>query len=60
MPPEISRTMSALLAEAREFLPRLTMFEIEHNLCEWDKYCRIATGETRGQSFKPLILEDAA
>jgi hypothetical protein len=26
--------------------------EVEHNLCEWDKYCRMATGESAGRSFR--------
>jgi hypothetical protein len=32
---------------------RINMFEVEHNLCEFDKYERTRTGESRGKPFKP-------
>ena len=53
-PPAMREPMGALLAEAKERLgPHITMHEIEHNLCEWDKYCRIVTGESKGRRFVP-------
>ncbi len=43
-----------LLVQARSLLgDGFTMFELEHNLCEWDKYCRISTGESKGKTFRP-------
>jgi len=54
IPPNLQVTLNDLLAKARDRLgPQMTMFEIEHNLCEWDKYCRYASGETSGTRFKP-------
>lgn len=44
--------LAPLLNAAIERLgPRVNLFEIEHNLCEWDKYCRVASGETPGARF---------
>ena len=54
MPKEMREAMLPLLAEAQAVLgPHINMFEIEHNLCEWDKYMRIATGESKGKKFTP-------
>ena len=45
--------MLDLLEEARAALgPSINLFEVEHNLCEWDKYCRIHTGESKGRPFR--------
>jgi alpha-glutamyl/putrescinyl thymine pyrophosphorylase clade 1 len=32
---------------------RINMFEVEHNLCELDKYERTRTGEWKGRPFRP-------
>jgi hypothetical protein len=32
---------------------RVTMFEVEHDLCEWDKFERTRTGEWKGRRFRP-------
>lgn len=32
---------------------RMNMMELEHNLCEWDKYCRMSSGESKGRRFEP-------
>lgn len=54
MPRELRDAMLPLVAELRARLgPRISMHEVEHNLCEWDKYCRISTGESRGRRFEP-------
>lgn len=45
------------LPKMRALLPGLpdyvNMFELEHNLCEWDKYMRVSSGEAKGLSYKP-------
>lgn len=56
IPYELRDTMNELLSEAHVVMnepTRVNMFEVEHNLCEWDKYVRMATGEATGTSFKP-------
>lgn len=54
IPPNLQPILDSLLVKAKERLgPRINMFEIEHNLCEWDKYNRYASGETSGTKFKP-------
>lgn len=45
--------MRELLVATREIESRMNMMEIEHNLCEYDKYERLVSGETKGASFKP-------
>jgi hypothetical protein len=34
---------------------RITMFEVEHNFCEWDKFERTRTGEWKGVRFRPKL-----
>ena len=53
--PELWAALPGMLAQAREAVgdPGLAMFEVEHNLCEYDKYLRYHTGEAGGASFKP-------
>lgn len=54
IPAHLKPILNDLLTQAKERLgPKINMFEIEHNLCEWDKYCRYASGETSGTKFKP-------
>jgi hypothetical protein len=36
---------------------RITMFEVEHNFCEYDKFERTRTGEWKGRPFKPRSAE---
>lgn len=51
------RAQPGHLRRMREILPGLpdyvNMFELEHNLCEWDKYCRVSSGEAKGLPYKP-------
>lgn len=53
MPREMKEALDELLPLLRAAVPEINMFEVEHNLCEWDKYCRIATGESKGRKFVP-------
>lgn len=50
---EMKEALDELLSLLRAAVPEINMFEVEHNLCEWDKYCRIATGESKGRKFEP-------
>jgi len=34
---------------------RLTMFDVEHNFCEFDKFERVRTGEAGGVRFRPRL-----
>ena len=36
---------------------RFNMFELEHNLCEFDKYCRVVSGESKGKKFEPRSVD---
>lgn len=45
--------MTELLNQSREREPRVNMFEVEHNLCEFDKHQRTVLGETLGLAWKP-------
>lgn len=53
MPPGQTPMLLDLLEQARGIEPRMNMFELEHNLCEWDKFCRVATGESKGKPYVP-------
>jgi len=44
-----------LLAALRELEPRANMFELEHNLCEYDKFERVRSGETGGRRWRPRL-----
>lgn len=51
-PKEPMEVLRGVLARARKrlkSLPKLEMREIEHSLCEWDKYERVLSGEGRGK-----------
>jgi alpha-glutamyl/putrescinyl thymine pyrophosphorylase clade 1 len=45
--------LTDLLPRFREVIPTANLSEVEHNLCEFDKYERVRTGEGKGISFKP-------
>jgi hypothetical protein len=46
--------MRGILRDAREALgARVNMFEVQNNLCEWDKYRRYFSGESKGKTFQP-------
>lgn len=50
---EYSPLMRQLLTESQRIVPAMNMFEVEHNLCEFDKYERVRSGETPGLRWKP-------
>lgn len=47
------KTLHRVLEIGRGVDERFNMFEAEHNMCEFDKYERITSGETPGRKFKP-------
>lgn len=53
--------MQRLMLACREAgLGFFDMFEVEHNLCEYDKYERVRTGEAKGVTFTPRDIAGAA
>jgi hypothetical protein len=55
LPRRALELMAPILDAMRAALPhvRLNLFEVEHNLCEWDKWERITAGEGPGRSWRP-------
>lgn len=53
LPAAARRLMEPVLVEMDRVLPGATMFDLEHNLCEWDKYERIKAGEGTGRNWEP-------
>jgi hypothetical protein len=46
----------AFLSLLHRQTPDLNMFDLEHNLCEWDKLERVRSGEGENRSWKPKPL----
>jgi alpha-glutamyl/putrescinyl thymine pyrophosphorylase clade 1 len=56
LPPRAREQMIPLLGQLRQVLPQASMMDLEHNLCEWDKYERIKNGEGVGRHWQPRLL----
>lgn len=56
--PERAQTIMGTLLQAAidSGFPHFNMFEVEHNLCEVDKYARVSTGESKGSAYTPRGL----
>lgn len=52
--PKAQAILKSILPEFKSTIPGATMHDLEHNLCEWDKWERITSGEGRGRKWKPL------
>lgn len=54
MPYSLKQILLEILGEVKRLnIPGFSMFELEHNLCEFDKYCRVKTGEGTGRKYTP-------
>jgi len=51
--PRALTALGRVLPAVREVLPGASMMDLEHNLCEWDKYERILAGEGTGRAWRP-------
>src|SRR5688572_22456715 len=43
-----------ILEKVKSEFPKFTLFDVQGNLCEFDKYERIRTGEGKSRTYKPI------
>jgi hypothetical protein len=56
LPQRARSMMGPALEELCQVLQGASMMDLEHNLCEWDKYERIKNGEGVGRHWQPRSL----